>query len=114
VQEFNLVGIRCELLQGSRPVADKKMSMPRNQSRADQKAVEISTRIFSEDFKVTPSMRRKVDDLAVWLAAGDKAKVKGATRAVIDLLCAAAPVPAARLSLQDRVRTKSKGEPAWF
>jgi len=89
--------------------------MPRNSlSRADQKAVEISTRIFSEDFKVTPSMRRKVDDLAVWLAAGDKTKVKGATRAVIDLLCAAARVPTARLSLQDRVRTKSKGESAWF
>ena len=88
--------------------------MPRNSnSRADQKAVEISTRIFSEDFKVTPSMRRKVDDLAVWLAAGDKTKTKEATRAVIDLLCAAARVPAARLSLQDRVRTASKGDPAW-
>ena len=83
-------------------------------SSADQKAVEISTRIFSEDFKVTPSMRRKVDDLAVWLAAGDQAKVKGATRAVIDLLCAAARVPAARLSLQDRARTRSKVEPALF
>jgi len=89
--------------------------MPGNSnSRADQKAVEISTRIFSEDFKVTPSMRRKVDDLAVWLAAGDQAKVKGATRAVIDLLCAAARVPAARLSLQDRARTRSKVEPALF
>jgi hypothetical protein len=88
--------------------------MPGNTlSRADRKAVEISNRIFSEDFKVTPSMRRKVDDLAVWLAAGDKTKVKGATRAVIDLLCAAAKVPAARLSLQGRVRTKSKGDPAW-
>jgi hypothetical protein len=83
-------------------------------SRADQKAVEISTKVFSEDFKVTPSMRRKVDDLAVWLAAGDRAKVKGATRAVIDLLCAAAKVPTSRLSLQDRARTPSKGEPAWF
>ena len=82
-------------------------------SRADRKAVEISTKVFSEDFKVTPSMRRKVDDLAVWLAAGDQAKVKGATRAVIDLLCAAARVPAARLSLQDRARIKAKGEPAW-
>jgi len=83
-------------------------------SRADQKAVEISTKVFSEDFKVTPSMRRKVDDLAVWLAGGDKTKVKGATRAVIDLLYTAAQVPAARLSLQDRARMKSKGEPAWF
>ena len=69
--------------------------MRRNLSRADRKAVEISTKVFSEDFKVSPSMRRKVDELAVWLAAGDKAKVKGATRAVIDRLCAAAHVPAA-------------------
>jgi hypothetical protein len=87
---------------------------PNCNSRADQKAVEISTRITSEDFKVTPSMRRKVDDLAVWLAAGDKSKVEETTRAVIDLLCAAARVPAARLSLQDRARTRSKGEPALF
>ena len=83
-------------------------------NRADQKAVEISTKLFSEEFKVTPSMRRKVDDLAVWLAAGDKAKVKGATRAVIDLLCAAARVPAARLSLRDRAGKKSAAEPAWW
>jgi len=89
--------------------------MPRNDlSRADQKAVEISSKVFSEDFKVTPFMRRKVDDLAVLLAAGDKTKVKGATRAVIDLLCAAARVPAARLSLEARTRTRSKGDPAWL
>jgi len=43
----------------------------------------------SADFKVTPSMRRKVGDLAVWLAAGDRSKVRGATRIVIDLLCTA-------------------------
>ena len=89
--------------------------MPRNNiSRADRKAVEISTKLFLEDFTVTPSMRRKVDDLAVWLAAGDKTKVKGAKSAVIDLLCAAARVPAARLSLQDRALAKSKGDPAWW
>jgi hypothetical protein len=74
-------------------------------TRADRKAV--------EDFIVTPSLRRKVDDLAVWLAAGDKTKVKGATRAVIDLLCAAARVPAARLSLQDRARTKPRADAWW-
>lgn len=83
-------------------------------TRADRKAVEISTRVLSEDFSVTPSMRRKVDDLAVWLAAGDKTKVKGATRAVIDLLCAAARVPAARLSLRERARTASKADSAWW
>jgi hypothetical protein len=83
-------------------------------TRAEHKAAEISTKVSSEDFIVTPSMRRKVDDLAVWLAAGDTTKVKGATRAVIDLLCAAARVPAARLSLQDRERIKSRGDTGWW
>ena len=31
-------------------------------TRAEQKAYEISNKLFSVDFKVTPSMRRKVDD----------------------------------------------------
>lgn len=79
-------------------------------SRAEQKAYEISNKLDSVDFKVTPSMRRKVGDLAVWLAAGDKSKVRGATQAVIDLLCAAARVPAARLSLQDRVHSEFRGD----
>ena len=83
-------------------------------TRADRKAVEISTKVYSEDFIVTPSLRRKVDDLAVWLAAGDKTRVKGATRAVIDLLCAAARVPTARLSLQDRARLKSRVDASWW
>ena len=52
-------------------------------TRAEKKAYEISNKLFSVDFKVTPSMRRKVDDLALWLAAGDKSKVRGATQAVI-------------------------------
>ena len=38
-------------------------------------------------------MRQKVEDLAVWLAAGDRRKLGGATRAVIDLLCEAARTP---------------------
>jgi len=42
---------------------------------------------------MTPSMRQKVEDLAVWLAEGDRRKVRGATRTVIDLLCAAARAP---------------------
>jgi len=79
-------------------------------SQAEQKAYEISNRLCSVDFKVTPSMRRKVDDLALWLAAGDKAKVKGATQAVIDLLCAAARVPAARLSLKERAHAEFRGD----
>lgn len=79
-------------------------------SRAEQKAYEISNRLFSVDFKVTPSMKRKVDDLAIWLSAGDKSKVRGATQAVIDLLCAAARVPAARLSLLDRTPAEFRGD----
>lgn len=68
-------------------------------SQAEKKSTEITSRVLSPDFHVTPSMRQKVEDLAVWLAAGDRRKVRGATRAVIDLLCAAARAPggAARL-----------------
>lgn len=40
--------------------------------------------------KVTPSMRRKVDDLAVWLAEGDRARLRDARRTIVDLLCTAA------------------------
>jgi hypothetical protein len=43
--------------------------------------------LFSVDFKVTPSMRRKVEDLARWLAAGDKGRMHAAKQAVIHLLC---------------------------
>jgi hypothetical protein len=81
-------------------------------SPAEKKSYEISNRLFSVDFKVTPSMRRKVDDLALWLAAGDKGKVRGATQAVIDLLCAAARVPAARLSLRERAHAEFRGDKA--
>ncbi len=35
-------------------------------------------------------MRRKVDDLAVWVAEGDRSRVRQARRAIVDLLCAAA------------------------
>ncbi|MBV8881005.1 MAG: hypothetical protein JO332_13630 [Planctomycetaceae bacterium] len=59
-------------------------------TRARRKPTEFSSRVLSPDFHVTPSMRQKVEDLAVWIAAGDRRKIGGATRAVIDLLCAAA------------------------
>ena len=79
-------------------------------SRAEKKAYEISNRLLSVDFRVTPSMKRKVDDLAIWLAAGDKSKVRSATQAVIDLLCAAARVPDAHLSLKDRAHAEFRGD----
>jgi hypothetical protein len=81
-------------------------------TRAEKKAYAISNKLFSVDFTVTPSMRRKVDDLATWLAAGDKSKVRGATQAVIDLLCAAARVPAARLALRERAHAEFRGDRA--
>jgi len=62
-------------------------------AQAERKSSEISLRVLSPDFQVTPSTRQKVEDLAVWLAAGDRRKVRGATRAVIDLLCAAVRAP---------------------
>lgn len=40
--------------------------------------------------RVTPSMRRKVDAAAVWIAAGDASQVGRARRAIVELLCAAA------------------------
>lgn len=40
--------------------------------------------------RVTPSMRRKVDDLAAWLAAGDRSQIREARRSIVALLCAAA------------------------
>ena len=42
--------------------------------RAEKKSTEITRRVLSPDFHVTPSMRQKVEDLAVWLAAGDRRK----------------------------------------
>lgn len=86
----------------------------KRQARAEEKAVDISSKLFSADFKVTPSMRRKVGELALWLAAGDRSKVRGTTRAVVDLLCAAARVPAARLSLVDRAPAASRGDTGWW
>jgi hypothetical protein len=35
-------------------------------------------------------MRKKVDDLAVWVAEGDKARLREARQAIVQLLCAAA------------------------
>jgi hypothetical protein len=52
--------------------------------------------------KVTPSMRRKVDDLAVWLGEGDRARVREARRTIVDLLCTAA-------GLTDRERLAPPG-----
>ena len=35
-------------------------------------------------------MRRKVDDLAAWIAAGDRDRLKDARQSIVQLLCAAA------------------------
>ena len=86
----------------------------KNLSRAGKKVDDISSKVLSADFQVTPSMRRKVGDLALWLAAGDERKVPNATRAVIDLLCAAAREPASRLTLLDRSRSTSRGDTGWW
>lgn len=45
------------------------------------------------EIRVTPSLRRKVDDLARWLAAGDESQVKAAKAAVVELLRRAADRP---------------------
>ena len=78
-------------------------------SRAEKRAYALSNAIAGVDFKVTPSMRRKVDEVAQWLAAGDKAQVRAATQAVLDLLCEAARIPPARLTLKDTAYAKFRG-----
>jgi hypothetical protein len=40
--------------------------------------------------RVTPSMRRKVDDLATWIAAGNRDRLREARQSIVQLLCAAA------------------------
>ena len=45
------------------------------------------------EIRVTPSMRRKVDNLARWLAGGDASQVKAAQAAVVELLRRAADRP---------------------
>jgi len=45
---------------------------------------------FEIGVRVTPSMRRKVEDLARWLAAGDASELPAARTAVLQLLKSAA------------------------
>jgi hypothetical protein len=59
----------------------------------EKKTSEISDRVFSPGFRVTPGMRQKVEELAVWLAEGDRRKVPRATMAVLGLLREAARTP---------------------
>lgn len=75
-------------------------------------AYHISNNSPAVGFRVTPAMRRKVDGLALWLAAGDKRKVRTATQAVLDLLCAAAQVPEVRVTLADRAYAQFRGDKA--
>lgn len=85
------------------------MRRRRRFSSAEKKSYALSNSLFKVDIQVTPSMRRKVDDLALWLAAGDKRRVKAATQTVLDLLCAAAEVPEATLKLKDTADAKFRG-----
>lgn len=84
----------------------------KNFTRAEKKSYEISNRVLSVDFRVTPAMRQKVGDLAIWLAAGDKSKVRGATQAVIGLLCEAARVPQTRFELLESAPAQFRGDKA--
>jgi hypothetical protein len=81
-------------------------------TRAEKRAYAISNAIAGVDFRITPSMRRKVDDLAVWLSAGDKTQVQSATQAVLDLLCEAARITPARLTLKEKADVRFRGRKA--
>ena len=77
--------------------------------------------LFETGVRVTPSMRRKVEDLARWLAAGDASQVREARAAVVALLRDAArrtlvhrPGPAAPLGGEDGGnRTGDSGLGTW-
>jgi hypothetical protein len=58
-------------------------------SPMERKAYALTHRLLSTEFRVTPSSRSKIDRLALWLAEGDRTKVRSAKRSVMDLLCAA-------------------------
>jgi hypothetical protein len=38
------------------------------------------------ELKITPSMRRKVENLARWLAGGDASQVRAAREAIVEVL----------------------------
>ena len=82
----------------------RKFSLVEQQDYADSNA---KTEV---DFKITPSMRRKVGDLAVWLAEGDQSRVKETTQMVLDLLCDAAEISPTKLKLKDTADSRIKGD----
>ena len=81
-------------------------------SAREKKAYALSNSLTGVDFKITPSMRRKVGDLALWLAEGDKLRVKETTQLVLDLLCEAAEIPPAKLELKDTAEARFRGDKA--
>ena len=81
-------------------------------SVSEQKAYAISNARTEVDFKITPSMRRKVGDLALWLAEGDQSRVKETTQLVLDLLCEAAEISPAKLELMDAAEARIRGDKA--
>ncbi len=58
-----------------------------------RKTAVVEDPVFTPAFRVTPAMRQKVEDLAVWLAGGDRRKIPRATQAVMEMLCEAARTP---------------------
>jgi hypothetical protein len=42
------------------------------------------------EVRVTPGMRRKVDDLERWVVAGERSRLAEARRAIVEILVAAA------------------------
>lgn len=78
-------------------------------SRAEKRAYQLSNALLAVEFAVTPSMRQKVEELARWLAAGDKTGVREATQEILDLLCDAAGIPRAELKLKDTAYAKFRG-----
>jgi hypothetical protein len=54
-------------------------------------------------------MRRKVDDLAVWITAGDRDRLHEARQTIVQLLCAAAGITDVEAELKKpRARRRKK------
>jgi hypothetical protein len=51
-------------------------------------------------------MRRKVDDLATWIAAGDRDRLREARQSIVQLLCAAAGMTDVEAELSKPKRRK--------
>jgi hypothetical protein len=81
-------------------------------NKSEKEAYRRSNATPSADIKVTPSMRRKVEELAIWLSEGDKSRVRATTQGILNFLCDAAEIERANLKLKDTAYARFRGKKA--